>query len=165
MAKVSSLPVVVLDYIYVFLLLVPVSILSNTIFLLFFILLRFVRFIANLSPVCKRDHSERYVIVTGCDTGFGYEIVLKLAKSGFHVFAGCFTSEGVKQFQANCKSEENGSTSVTIDTEKITSFLLDVTSDESVAQAKILVTSKLPPNKGAKSVKQSFNCLNLYSSC
>ena len=35
------------------------------------------------------------ILITGCDSGFGYELALKLANSGWIVYAGCLTDAGV----------------------------------------------------------------------
>jgi hypothetical protein len=37
--------------------------------------------------------NSRPVLVTGCDTGFGYGLTLKLLRNGFPVFAGCLTQK------------------------------------------------------------------------
>lgn len=42
--------------------------------------------IANISDKC--------VLITGCDTGFGHSIAKRLDTLGFHVYAGCFTKIG-----------------------------------------------------------------------
>ena len=39
--------------------------------------------------------NEKYILVTGCDTGFGHEISKRLDEMGCHVFAACLT-EAVK---------------------------------------------------------------------
>jgi NAD(P)-dependent dehydrogenase (short-subunit alcohol dehydrogenase family) len=48
-------------------------------------------------------HPNRYsfegkrliIVITGCDTGFGYDASIKLARKGFLVISGCLTQEGV----------------------------------------------------------------------
>lgn len=63
------------------------------------------------------------VIVTGCDTGLGRHIALSLASDhGVKVFAGCLTESGAEKL-----SEESD--------RPITTFVMDVTSDASVAIA------------------------------
>ncbi|KND01508.1 uncharacterized protein SPPG_03306 [Spizellomyces punctatus DAOM BR117] len=39
------------------------------------------------------------VVITGCDTGFGYETALQLAASNSIVYATCLTAAGVKNFE------------------------------------------------------------------
>lgn len=65
-------------------------------------------------------------LVTGANKGIGYEVVRQLAQNGFHVFMGCRDIE--KGFDAVKKLNADG-----IDT--VEAIQLDVTSDESVADA------------------------------
>ena len=39
------------------------------------------------------DYNEKYIFITGCDSGFGLHTAKKLDKMGCHVFAGCLTGE------------------------------------------------------------------------
>ena len=39
------------------------------------------------------NYGGRYILVTGCDSGFGHEITKVLDKRGCHVFAGCLTEK------------------------------------------------------------------------
>jgi len=34
------------------------------------------------------------VLITGCDSGFGHELAIKLSESGWKVYAGCLTTQG-----------------------------------------------------------------------
>ncbi|XP_026539660.1 retinol dehydrogenase 16-like [Notechis scutatus] len=66
--------------------------------------------------------TEKYVFITGCDSGFGNQLARQLDARGLWVLAACLTPEGAEQL------------------EKVTSAclkttLLDVTSSESVAAA------------------------------
>ena len=45
----------------------------------------------------KAGQQAGYVLVTGCDSGFGYNSALELGARGVHVFAGCLTQDGVTQ--------------------------------------------------------------------
>jgi len=40
------------------------------------------------------DLEKKAVLITACDSGFGYELAKKLDALGLRVFATCFTSEG-----------------------------------------------------------------------
>lgn len=40
------------------------------------------------------DITDKYVFVTGCDSGFGNLLCKKLDRKGFHVLAGCLTEKG-----------------------------------------------------------------------
>ncbi|XP_066995763.2 D-beta-hydroxybutyrate dehydrogenase, mitochondrial [Anabrus simplex] len=76
------------------------------------------------------------VLVTGCDSGFGYDLALKLQKLGFVVFAGCL--------QLN----KGGSGAKKLLKKELKNFhviQLDVTSEEDVAKAVQYVGKNLPP--------------------
>ena len=61
------------------------------------------------------------MLVTGCDSGMGFETALRLDRRGFRVLATCLTDEGERQLRARSP--------------QIATIRLDVTSDASVAQA------------------------------
>nr|XP_005997700.2 PREDICTED: dehydrogenase/reductase SDR family member 9 [Latimeria chalumnae] len=65
---------------------------------------------------------EKYVLITGCDSGFGNLLAKQLNQRGFHVIAACLTENGAQQLQA-C-------TSPTLKT-----VLLNVTDPKSIDQA------------------------------
>ncbi|XP_053393617.1 estradiol 17-beta-dehydrogenase 2-like [Mercenaria mercenaria] len=71
------------------------------------------------------------ILITGCDTGLGHDTALRLAKTGFTVFAGCLKPEGEG---ATALREKGG--------ERLHVVPLDVTSDESVNQAVDIVKSQ-----------------------
>ncbi|CAG5122354.1 unnamed protein product [Candidula unifasciata] len=81
------------------------------------------------------DITDKYVFITGCDSGFGYLAAKQLDKLGFHVFAGCLTKEGATSVTESCSS-------------RVTTVELDIRSTESIQQAVKLVESRLPPNTG-----------------
>ena len=83
------------------------------------------------SPTTKRD----YLLVTGCDTGFGNLFAQRLDKKGFHVFASCLTEDGKTLLEKNCS-------------DRLTAFIMDVTNSDSVQKAAKLVKEKLPDNRG-----------------
>jgi len=73
------------------------------------------------------------VLITGCDTGFGQMLAMKLHKvDGFHIIAGCLTERGQGQYQ-NMKN--------------ISSILLDVTKADSIGAA-IQAAQKLCDDHG-----------------
>ena len=82
-------------------------------------------------------YEDRYILVTGCDTGFGNLLAKRLDELGCHVFAGCFTEKG----EVDLKKTSS---------ERLHAFPLDVTKPESVQNAFDFVKSKLPPEKGNK---------------
>ena len=81
------------------------------------------------------SYGNRYVFVTGCDTGFGNLLTKKLDGLGFHVFAGCLSEKGMKQLESETSSN-------------VTSVRLDVTNTESIQSALQVVKSKLPKDTG-----------------
>lgn len=102
--------------------------------------------VAALYAICKLienylrslyiDSSRRrWVLVTGCDTGFGHRLTLDLDKRGARVFAGCLTAEGEKRLKEKCS-------------EHVVTFRLDVTREDSIQNAVNLVSSTLAENEG-----------------
>jgi len=70
--------------------------------------------------------STKPVLITGCDTGFGHELALKLARNGVPVYAACLAQKGVDDLLAKSKHLPG----------KIDAFIMDVTKDESVNAAR-----------------------------
>ncbi|XP_048728277.2 retinol dehydrogenase 7-like [Ostrea edulis] len=77
----------------------------------------------------KRIYVEgQGVFITGCDTGFGHEVVKLLDKVGFTVFAGCLNpeGEGATALKTNCS-------------ENVHIVKLDVTQSQDIRQARAYV--------------------------
>nr|XP_016846594.1 PREDICTED: retinol dehydrogenase 16 [Anolis carolinensis] len=66
--------------------------------------------------------TEKYVFITGCDSGFGNLVARQLDARGLRVLAGCFTEEGAKKLKEATS-------------QRLQTISLDVTKTESVAQA------------------------------
>uniref|UniRef100_A0A1I8GZI4 Dehydrogenase n=1 Tax=Macrostomum lignano TaxID=282301 RepID=A0A1I8GZI4_9PLAT len=64
----------------------------------------------------------RSVLVTGCDTGFGHQLALRLAGKGWCVLAGCLTQAAVDKFSA-------------MGNQNLVPIRMDVTDEESVKSA------------------------------
>ncbi|XP_005097775.1 retinol dehydrogenase 7 isoform X2 [Aplysia californica] len=79
--------------------------------------------------------SDRYVLVTGCDTGFGYRTAKKLDGMGFNVFAACLTKEKMEELTAACSP-------------RLTAVAMNVTDDSSIVEALSVVKSHLPKGQG-----------------
>ncbi|RUS78638.1 hypothetical protein EGW08_013608 [Elysia chlorotica] len=80
-------------------------------------------------------YQDAFVLITGCDTGFGHIAAMKFDKMGFNVFAGCLSSDKMDELSAKCSP-------------RLCPFHLDVTSDASVSKALETVKGRLPPNRG-----------------
>lgn len=98
------------------------------IFLLCFIALIAERLLRRLK-IDKFD--QRYVLITGCDTGFGNLLAKRLDALKFHVFAACLTNEAVKLL-----TEETSSNFIAVE--------LDVTQDASIEKMVEKVKRLLP---------------------
>ncbi|GMR58775.1 hypothetical protein PMAYCL1PPCAC_28970 [Pristionchus mayeri] len=92
------------------------------------------RFVWELATVT--DYEKKAVFISGCDSGFGRALAIKCAKAGLTVFAGCLTKQG----EESLSSETRGLPLLTCP--------LDVTKDESVAEARKFVDKNL--KKGIK---------------
>ena len=81
------------------------------------------------------DFQDKYVLITGCDSGFGRETTLRLDSLGLNVFATCLTSEGLENLTAMCSK-------------RLQAFHLDVTDSKEIRNAYKLVAHSLPENTG-----------------
>ncbi|XP_053907268.1 retinol dehydrogenase 16-like [Cuculus canorus] len=66
--------------------------------------------------------SEKFVLITGCDSGFGNRLARQLDARGLRVLAACLTEHGAEQLRAGASS-------------RLQTVLLDVTSSQSIANA------------------------------
>ena len=48
--------------------------------------------------------SDKHVVITGCDTGFGHLLAKKLDTLKVNVYAGCYTEVGTKSLQKDCST-------------------------------------------------------------
>ncbi|XP_063237299.1 D-beta-hydroxybutyrate dehydrogenase, mitochondrial-like [Bacillus rossius redtenbacheri] len=78
---------------------------------------------------------DRAVVVTGCDSGFGHEMVFRLERMGLVVFAGCLFANG----EGAQKLKDSGRKNIHV-------MQLNVTSDDEVKDAVEYVRRHLPPN-------------------
>lgn len=78
------------------------------------------------------------VFVTGCDSGFGHWLVLKLIQNGINTFAGCLTEAGETELR---KVAGRGPG-------KLWTVRLDVTDQTSTDKALEFVKQTLGPGKG-----------------
>ncbi|NWH79688.1 BDH protein, partial [Piaya cayana] len=92
------------------------------------LLLRWRRGATRLEP------SGRAVLITGCDSGFGHLLALRLHRLGFTVFAGCLCPDGPGA--RRLQREAAGG--------RLLVLPLDVTRDRDVRRAKEMVLAHLP---------------------
>ena len=76
------------------------------------------------------SYCDRYIFITGCDTGFGHELAKRLDLLGCHVFAGCLTEKGETELKKVCS-------------ERLHTVPLDVTNHDSITRAFELISNKL----------------------
>lgn len=95
--------------------------------LVFYLLHRWARSTGKKQPV------EGAVFVTGCDSGMGETTAFHLAKTGYHVFAGCYAKESFAKYE----SEKN-----------VTCVQIDVSNEDSVKAAAESVQSFIGQSKG-----------------
>jgi NAD(P)-dependent dehydrogenase (short-subunit alcohol dehydrogenase family) len=91
-----------------------------------------------IDPKAKKKQ-DLAVLITGCDSGFGRELVAPLTARGFTVFCGCLQMSSFPNFQ---------------DESLAIPILLDVTSDKSVAEAYKTVSTWLAVGSGAHSKRE-----------
>ena len=56
--------------------------------------------IKKLIPRSKLDVKDKYVLITGCDSGFGRETAIRLDEMGVCVLATCLTKEGEQSLKS-----------------------------------------------------------------
>jgi len=64
---------------------------------------------------------DKVIFVTGCDSGFGKALAVRLAQKGFKVYAACLTPKGAEEITAECAA--------------VQTLLLDVTKADQVQSA------------------------------
>lgn len=92
-----------------------------------------------------RDLSNKYVFITGCDSGFGNLLAKQLVDRGMRVLAACFTEEGAQKLRQDTSH-------------RLQTTLLDVTKTESIQAAAQWVRDQVGDQGGA-------NCILWLSQC
>ncbi|KAF1382525.1 hypothetical protein PFLUV_G00144680 [Perca fluviatilis] len=72
------------------------------------------------------NKEDKYVYITGCDSGFGNLLARHLDKLGFNVIACCYTEKGEDELKENAS-------------DRLTTFHLDVTDSKSVSETAALI--------------------------
>ncbi|NP_001079189.1 retinol dehydrogenase 7 L homeolog precursor [Xenopus laevis] len=78
--------------------------------------------------------TDKYVLITGCDSGFGNLLAIQLDRRGIHVLAACLTDKGAQDLKKKTSS-------------RLQTFILDVTDSKSVCSVANWV-SGIVGNKG-----------------
>ncbi|XP_075408919.1 retinol dehydrogenase 16-like isoform X1 [Tenrec ecaudatus] len=73
---------------------------------------------------------DKYVFITGCDSGFGNQLARQLDLRGLRVLAGCLTEQGAEQLRAKTS-------------DRLETVILDVTQTESITAASKLVKERV----------------------
>ncbi|XP_069683944.1 D-beta-hydroxybutyrate dehydrogenase, mitochondrial-like [Periplaneta americana] len=90
--------------------------------------------LALYSDTLKISLHGKSVLITGCDSGFGHDLALRLEKMGAVVFAGCL------------KPDEGGAKELKdMNLKKLHVIKMDVTSDEDIASGVDYVSRHAPP--------------------
>jgi len=106
-----------------------------TALLAIYLLYKFVDHIMRLPRV--DNNSDRFIFITGCDSGFGNALAKRLDSLGCRVFAGCFTEKGETELKKICS-------------ERLQPMPLDVTNRDSIRRAFELVSGKLQSTRNGK---------------
>ncbi|KAJ1351169.1 hypothetical protein KIN20_007133 [Parelaphostrongylus tenuis] len=76
------------------------------------------------------NYVGKFVFITGCDSGFGRLLAVRLLKMGVNVFAGCYTEVGCENLLKQGRRLGKG---------QIFTVQIDITNDESVMNARIKI--------------------------
>ncbi|KAL3880473.1 hypothetical protein ACJMK2_032709 [Sinanodonta woodiana] len=96
------------------------------------------------------DVTSRYVLITGCDSGFGYLLAKLLDSKGIPVFAACLTDKGGESLRNETSN-------------RLTVINLDVTDSQSIKQALDKVENLLGPHKGLWGLVNNAGIMNSFS--
>lgn len=100
--------------------------------------------VAWLVVVCRQQHKTysprgRFVMITGCDSGFGREIALRLDRLGSYVLATCLTQKGAEELKS-------------LTSARLNVFIMDVTNSEQIQETFGKVQKKLMEADSGKMV-------------
>lgn len=95
------------------------------------------------------NFGSKFVLITGCDSGFGRLTALRLDRLGFHVIATCLTKTGQEDLQKLCS-------------ERTTTFLLDITSSTQIQEVYSAITRSVIPQGVGKFVWEYYSNSSSY---
>lgn len=101
--------------------------------------------VAALFPRPKIDVRGKYVLITGCDSGFGRATAIQLDKMGVRVLATCLTKKGEQSLKS-------------VASDKLKTFQMDVTNSQQIKDVHEEVTKVISPGRCERSIGQSALC-------
>ncbi|KAH9498877.1 Retinol dehydrogenase 7 [Bulinus truncatus] len=113
------------------------------------IIITFIFFERVLRSFKVGSYQDKYVFITGCDSGFGQGLACQLDRLGFHVFAGCLTDEGTTYLKEQCSG-------------RLVTILLDVSKNQSIEEALQEVKRSLPEGKGLWGLVNNAGILGIF---
>ena len=99
--------------------------------------------VMRLIPRAKVDVKDKYVLITGCDSGFGRETAIKLDEMGVCVMATCLTKEGEQSLKS-------------VTSYKLKTFQMDVTNSQQIIDVYKEVQKIIPCNEGSSTKASHF---------
>ena len=78
---------------------------------------------------------KKYVLITGCDSGFGRETAIRMDKMGIGVLATCLTNEGEQSLKSAAS-------------DRLKTFQLDVTNSDQIKTVYEQVKEQLSSEQG-----------------
>ncbi|KAM3728038.1 3beta-hydroxysteroid dehydrogenase [Dirofilaria immitis] len=101
-----------------------------------FILLPLLYFIYGLlgRKLTINGIDKKAILITGCGSGFGRDLVGRCLQNGFTVFAGCLFETNIKELEERYSSISHG---------RLYAFQMDVSNDESVQKSRKIVDAFL----------------------
>lgn len=91
---------------------------------------------------------DKFVFITGCDSGFGSLLARQLDRRGLRVLAACLTEEGAEQLRRQTS-------------DRVETVTLDVTKTESIAAAAQWVQERVGDRGTSPSLLPSAGCFSL----
>ena len=93
----------------------------------------------------KVNVKEKFVLITGCDSGFGRETAIRLDEMGVRVLATCLTKEGEQSLRS-------------VASDKLKTFQMDVTNSQQIKDVYEEVKRQIPCDTGK--LKQTLSYLH-----
>nr|CAD2193392.1 unnamed protein product [Meloidogyne enterolobii] len=107
-----------------------------------FIVFIFFAFRGLIRRIKVNNLEHKSVLITGCDSGFGFDLAIKCFNKGLCVFAACLSDEGMKALEKEASKQKEKTNGI------LHLFQMDVRNEKSVANGLKFVESKLQSNAG-----------------